>query len=76
MADRIPLIVDSSSNQVKELPAGDNLDLGNAGLTNVGSVNATDVTINGVSFNNPFSEYSARRKKCALSFDPLLSSER
>ena len=37
----------------------DNLDLGNAGLTNVWSVNATDVTINGVSFNNPFSgDYS------------------
>ena len=25
MADRIPLIVDSSSNQIKELPDGDNL---------------------------------------------------
>ena len=25
MADRIPLIVDSSSNQVKELPAGDSI---------------------------------------------------
>ena len=56
MANRIPLIVDTlDDNKIKELPAGDNLDLGNAGLTNVGSVNATDVTINGVSFNNPFS---------------------
>ena len=55
MANRIPLIVDTlDDNKIKELPAGDNLDLGNAGLTNVGSVNATDVTINGVSFNNPF----------------------
>ena len=60
MANRIPLIVDTlDDNKIKELPAGDNLDLGNAGLTNVGSVNATDVTINGVSFNNPFSgDYS------------------
>jgi len=56
MANRIPLIVDTlDDNKIKELPAGDNLDLGNAGLTNVGTVNATDVTINGVSFNNPFS---------------------
>ena len=56
MANRIPLIVDTiDDNKIKELPAGDNLDLGNAGLTNVGLINATDVKINGVSFNNPFS---------------------
>lgn len=56
MANRIPLIVDTlDDNKIKELPVGDNLDLGGAGVTNVGSINATDVTINGVSFNNPFS---------------------
>ncbi len=27
MANRLPLIVDSSSSQIKELPAGDDLDL-------------------------------------------------
>ena len=30
MADRIPLIVDSSSNQIKELPDGDSLTLGDS----------------------------------------------
>ena len=56
MANRIPLIVDVlDSNKIKELPVGDNLDLGGAGVTNVGTINATDVRINNVSFNNPFS---------------------
>ena len=56
MANRIPLVVDTTDgNKIKELPVGDNLDLGGSGLTNVGTVNATDVRINNVSFNNPFS---------------------
>tara|TARA_B100001287_G_scaffold103773_1_gene87235 strand:- start:18 stop:2654 length:2637 start_codon:yes stop_codon:yes gene_type:complete len=55
MANRIPLVVDTTENKIKELPVGDNLDLGGSGLTNVGTVNATDVRINNVSFNNPFS---------------------
>ena len=56
MANRIPLIVDTlDSNKLKELPVGDNLDLGGAGVTNAGTINATDIKINGVSFNNPFS---------------------
>ena len=33
MANRIPLIVDTlDDNKIKELPAGDNLDLGTLGL--------------------------------------------
>ncbi|MAV94261.1 MAG: hypothetical protein CMA31_01065 [Euryarchaeota archaeon] len=56
MANRIPLIVDVlDSNKIKELPVGDNLDLGGAGVTNAGTINATDIRINNVSFNNPFS---------------------
>ena len=56
MANRIPLIVYTlDSNKLKELPVGDNLDLGGAGVTNAGTINATDIKINGVSFNNPFS---------------------
>tara|TARA_A100001011_G_scaffold398364_1_gene502528 strand:- start:10222 stop:12852 length:2631 start_codon:yes stop_codon:yes gene_type:complete len=55
MANRIPLVVDTTDKKIKELPVGDNLDLGGSGLTNVGTVNATDVRINNVSFNNPFS---------------------
>ena len=27
MADRFPLVVDSSNNNIKELPSGDNLDI-------------------------------------------------
>ena len=54
MANRIPLIVDTlDSNKLKELPVGDNLDLGGAGITNAGTVNATDIRINNVSFNEP-----------------------
>lgn len=56
MANRIPLIVDIiDDNKIKELPVGDNLDLGGAGVTNAGVINATDIRINNVSFNNPFS---------------------
>jgi hypothetical protein len=56
MANRIPLVVDVlDSNKIKELPVGDNLDLGGAGVTNAGTINATDIRINNVSFNNPFS---------------------
>ena len=55
MANRIPLVVDTTDKKINELPVGDNLDLGGSGLTNVGTVNATDVRINNVSFNNPFS---------------------
>jgi len=36
MADRYPLIVDSSTNTVKELPSGDKLNLEGAGLANAG----------------------------------------
>ena len=32
MADRFPLIVDSSNNNIKELPSGDNLDLTGSGI--------------------------------------------
>lgn len=55
MANRIPLVVDTTENKIKELPVGDTLDLGGSGVTNVGTINATDIRINNVSFNNPFS---------------------
>ena len=32
MADRLPLIVDSSAQRIKELPTGDNLNLSSAGV--------------------------------------------
>ena len=36
MADRFPLIVDSSTQRVKELPSGDNLDLTGSSIVNAG----------------------------------------
>ena len=38
MADRFPLVVDSSNNNIKELPSGDNLDLTGSGLKVGGTV--------------------------------------
>ena len=32
MADRFPLVVDSSNNNIKELPSGDNLDITGCGI--------------------------------------------
>ena len=34
MADRYPLIVNSSTSKIQELPAGGNLDLHNNGIVN------------------------------------------
>ena len=42
MANRFPLVVDSSALQIKELPASDNLDLANSSIVNV-----VDITANG-----------------------------
>lgn len=48
MANRYPLILDSSNNKIKELPSGDNLDLTGAGISSVGSISVgAAVTING-----------------------------
>lgn len=43
MANRFPLIVNSSSNAIQELAAGDNLDLTSSGINNVGDVNSVGV---------------------------------
>ena len=48
MADRFPLIVDSSALQIKELPSGDNLDLTGNSITGVVNITASgNVTIGG-----------------------------
>jgi len=54
MADHFPLIIDTSDgNKIKELPAGDNLDLSQsnivnvAGITTLGTVNVGTLQING-----------------------------
>jgi hypothetical protein len=48
MANRFPLIVDSSTQQIKELPANDNLDLESSGLIGASniSVGTTDTPAN------------------------------
>ena len=48
MANRFPLIVDSSALQIKELPSGDNLDLTGNNITGVVDITASgDVSIGG-----------------------------
>ena len=49
MANRFPLIVDSSALQIKELPASDNLDLANSSIVNVVDITASgNVSVGGV----------------------------
>ena len=48
MANRFPLIVDSSSLTIKELVASDNLDLASSGIVNVTSIGATNINVTGV----------------------------
>jgi hypothetical protein len=43
MADRYPLIFDSSDNRFKELPSGDNLNLNNSPIVNVPSIECEGV---------------------------------
>jgi hypothetical protein len=47
MANRIPLIVNPSSNQIQELPAIDNLDLANSSIVGIDNLSATTATISG-----------------------------
>ena len=48
MANRFPLIVDSSSQEIKELVADDNLDLASSGIVNVTSIGATNINVTGI----------------------------
>lgn len=41
MANRYPLVVNTSTGRIAELPAGDNLDLSQSGISNVGDINVT-----------------------------------
>jgi hypothetical protein len=51
MADRFPLIFNTSSNQIQELAASDNLDLTSSGITGVTSITASS-TITAADFNS------------------------
>jgi len=54
MANRYPLIYNSNANQLQELQAGDNLDLGGSGISSVGNINSTGI-ITATSFSGGFS---------------------
>lgn len=45
MADRFPLIVDSSTQRIKEIVAGDNIDLTGSGLVNADHIQSTGTTV-------------------------------
>ena len=45
MADRFPLILNTSTNQIQEIPSGDSLDLTGSGIANAGIITAGNVTI-------------------------------
>ena len=47
MANRFPLIANSSANQIQEIPSGDNLDLNNNGIVNAGTITATTIVKSG-----------------------------
>jgi len=51
MADRFPLIFNTSSNQIQELAASDNLDLTSSGITGVTSITASS-TVTAADFNS------------------------
>ena len=52
MADRFPLIANSSANQIQELAATDNLNLANNSIVGVVSVTATTFYGNGSNITN------------------------
>lgn len=49
MADRFPLIVDSTTGTVKELPSGDNLNLSGSNVVNAGNINASNASVVSIS---------------------------
>lgn len=59
MANRFPLIVDSSTQQIKELVASDNIDLTSSGIVNAASIastsfSGTNINLSGVATASSF----------------------
>jgi hypothetical protein len=54
MANRFPLIVNANTDQIQELPVGDNLDLSSSGISSVGNIYSTGI-ITASSFSGSFS---------------------
>jgi hypothetical protein len=44
MTDRFPLIINSTSSQIEEIPAGDNLNLSNSNIVNAGNITTVNKT--------------------------------
>jgi hypothetical protein len=44
MTDRFPLIINSTSSQIEEIPSGDNLNLSNSNIVNAGNITAVNKT--------------------------------
>lgn len=47
MANRVPLIVNTSALQIQEIPEGDNLDLTNNSIVGANNISASSLTITG-----------------------------
>ena len=47
MANKFPLILNTSANQIQEIASGDNLDLTGCGINNAGVITATSFSGNG-----------------------------
>lgn len=47
MADRYPLIVNTSTQRIAELPSGDNLDLSSSNISNVGNITVASTIVAG-----------------------------
>ena len=48
MANRVPLVVDTSTLYIKELPVGDNLDLTGSGIVGLSGVGGTSASFSGI----------------------------
>jgi len=48
MADRFPLVINTSTNRITEIPSGDNLDLDGARIVNCPGIGITDLNVTGV----------------------------
>jgi hypothetical protein len=58
MANRFPLIANSSANQIQELAAADNLDLTSSGIVNVGNIQSVGI-VTATSFSGNISGVAA-----------------
>ncbi len=69
MANRFPLIIDTTDNKIKELPSGDSLDIENGGIRNASFIEANQLILNGV-ITTPFNgDYNDLTNKPTIPVD-------